>query len=100
MPSVKYAPAAIRDLQRLREFLRSKSPAAAQRAGEAILKAAKILGRHPFIGRPVDDLPDPYRELVINFGDSGYLARYRVDGDSVIVLAIRHQKEVGFAMAP
>ena len=34
---------------------------------------------------------------VIDFGDSGYVARYRVvpDTDTVIILAVRHQKEAG-----
>lgn len=33
---------------------------------------------------------------MIAFGDSGYVARCRIDGDAVTVLAIRHQKEAGF----
>ncbi|WP_298848850.1 type II toxin-antitoxin system RelE/ParE family toxin [uncultured Salinicola sp.] len=33
---------------------------------------------------------------MIDHGDSGYVARYRIDGDVVVVLAIRHQKEAGF----
>ena len=36
-----------------------------------------------------------YRELTIDFGDSGYVARYRYEDDCVTVLALRHQKEVG-----
>lgn len=36
-----------------------------------------------------------YRESLINFGGSGYVARYRFDGDTVIILAVRHQKEGG-----
>lgn len=97
MPRVIFAPAAMRDLQRLREFLRPKSPDAARRAGEAIRQAVMILGTHPRLGRMVDDLPDAYREWLIDFGDSGYVARYRIDRDVVIILAIRHQKEAGTA---
>lgn len=96
MPQVKYAPSAIRDLQRLREFLRSKNPGLAQRAAETIMKAVQVLGLQPQIGRPVDDMPDEYREWVIDFGDSGYVARYRFDGEAVIILAVRHQKELGY----
>jgi plasmid stabilization system protein ParE len=48
------------------------------------------------MGRPIEDLPEQYREWVIAFGDSGYVARYRIDGDVVTILAIRHQKEAGF----
>ncbi len=96
MPQVRFAPAAIRDLERLREFLRPKNPVAAQRAGEAILRAVQVLGLQPQIGRPIEDLPDEFREWVIDFGDSGYVARYRIGPDAVTILAVRHQKEVGF----
>ena len=96
MAQIRYAPAALRDLQRLREFLRPKNPLAAQRAAQAILDAMRVLARQPHIGRPVDDLPEVYREWLIDFGDSGYVARYRFDGDTVVILALRHQKEVGY----
>jgi len=45
----------------------------------------------------VDDLPEEFREWLIDFGDSGYVARYHIDGDAVTILAIRHQKEAGFS---
>lgn len=96
MPQVKYAPGAIRDLQRLRAFLQTKNPLAARRAGEAIVKAMQVLGQQPQIGRPVEGLSETFREWLINFGDSGYVARYRFEGDFVIILALRHQKEVGY----
>ncbi|TLZ39596.1 MAG: hypothetical protein E6K23_12530 [Gammaproteobacteria bacterium] len=37
------------------------------------------------------------RELIIAFGDSGYVALYRHDpaAETVYVLAFRHQKEAG-----
>lgn len=92
-----FAPRAIRDLQRLREFLRPRSADAARRAGEAIRKGVKILGAHPRLGRMVDDLPEEFREWLIDFGDSGYVVRYRVDEAAVTILSIRHQKEVGYS---
>ncbi|WP_330628260.1 type II toxin-antitoxin system RelE/ParE family toxin [Thioclava sp. FTW29] len=95
MPQVRFAPAAIRDLQRLRDFLRPKNPDAARRAGEAIRQGVKILGAHPHLGRMVDDLPEEFREWPIEFGDSGYVARYRIDEDAVTILVIRHQREAG-----
>ncbi len=96
MPRVIFAPAALRDLERLRAFLRPKSPSAARRAGEAILQGVHGLGAYPRMGRLIEDLPEQYREWVIAFGDSGYVARYRIDGDVVTILAIRHQKEAEF----
>ncbi|MGS6585424.1 type II toxin-antitoxin system RelE/ParE family toxin (plasmid) [Vibrio alginolyticus] len=96
MPQVIFAPAAIRDLERLREFLRPKNPAAAERAAKAIIQGVQALGELPRIGRPIEDMPEEFRDWLIDFGDSGYVARYRIDGDTVVVLAIRHQKEAGF----
>jgi len=96
MPQVRFASGAVRDLQRLREFLRPKNPIAAQRAGQTIIKAVQVLGLQPHIGRPIEDMPDEFREWVIDFGDSGYVARYRIDVDAVTILAVGHQKEVGF----
>ena len=96
MPRVIFAPAAVRDLERLHEFLRARNPAAAERAAKAIIQSAQALGGLPRIGRPIDDLPEEYRDWLIEFGDSGHVARYRIDGDTAVVLAIRHQREAGF----
>ncbi|GGO57331.1 hypothetical protein GCM10011315_24280 [Roseovarius pacificus] len=54
------------------------------------------MGAHPRLGRMIDDMPEQYREWLIDFGDSGYVLRYHVDNDAVTILVIRHQKEVGF----
>lgn len=96
MPQVIYAPGAIRDLQRLWAFLRQKNPIAAERAAATVSKAIKVLGQHPQMGRPAEDMEPQYRELLIDFGDSGYVARYPFDGEIVTILAVRHQKEAGY----
>ncbi|MBV6752561.1 type II toxin-antitoxin system RelE/ParE family toxin [Pseudomonas sp. MWU13-2100] len=96
MPQVIFAPAAIRDIQRLREFLRPKNADAAGRAGTVIMQSVRMLGIQPHIGRPIEDLPDEYREWLIDFGDSGYVARYHINGDFVTILTVRHQKELGY----
>jgi plasmid stabilization system protein ParE len=96
MPRLILALNARADLVRLREFLQPKNPVAAKRAAEAIKRQLQILILQPGIGRPVLDLPPEFRELVIDFGDSGYIARYHVSPDLVTVLAIRHQREVGY----
>ena len=46
----------------------------ARRAATAISEAVRGLGQHLGIGRPVEEMPE-YRELLIDFGDSGYVAR-------------------------
>lgn len=96
MPQIAFSTPALKDLERLREFLRLKNPTATRRAGVAIVNAIKILESHPLIGRPTDDMDTKHRELLIDFGDSGYIALYRHDDEIVTVLAIRHQKEFGF----
>jgi plasmid stabilization system protein ParE len=96
MPRVELASSALHDLQRLRELFRPKNPAAARRAGAAIIKVIQLLATHPKIGRPVEEMEIEYRELVIDFGDSGYIALYRYVGDVVTVLSFRHQKEAGY----
>lgn len=95
MPRLIWAPPALRDIQRLHRFLAPKNPDAAKRAVKAIRQGVRVLGLQPGIGRPVEDMPQAYREWMIDFGDSGYVARYLIDGDIVTVLAVRHQKEAG-----
>lgn len=94
MPQVRFASAALRDLEKLREFLRPKNPAAAKRAALTITKAVQVLGQHPQIGRPAEEMEPTYRELLVDFGDSGYIALYHYEGNLVTVLALRHQKEL------
>jgi plasmid stabilization system protein ParE len=36
------------------------------------------------------------RELVISHGRDGYVALYRVRAGTVVVLAVRHQREAGY----
>lgn len=96
MSRVKFSPAALGDLERLREFLRPRNPAAAKRAAVVIIKAVQLLGQQPQIGRPSEEMDIEYRELLIDFGDSGYVALYRYECDLVTVLSLRHQKEAGY----
>ena len=96
MPHLIWSDDALRDIRRLHDFLAPKNPAAAVRAVEAIEGAADILADHPGVGRPVKDLPERFRELVIPFGEGGYLARYELDGDAVVIVRVRHQNEAGY----
>jgi len=65
-------------------------------AGKANRQAVKVLGQQSGIGRPIEDMPDEFREWVIDLGGSGYVARYRLDPDEVVILAVRHQREAGY----
>ncbi len=69
---------------------------AAKRAVKAIRQGVRVLEKQSGVGRPVENMDDEFRDWIIDFGDSGYVVRYRVRQQSVTVLAVRHQKEVGF----
>lgn len=96
MPRLIWTPPALADVQRLYRFLVPKDADAAQRAVKAIRAGTKMLAHQPHIGRPVEDMEPEFREWLIDFGNSGYVALYRYDGENIAILAVRHQKEVGY----
>lgn len=61
-----------------------------------IIEALDVLEHSPQIGRPVDN---GKRELVIGQRSHGYVVLYRyiAEADVVLVLAIRSQREAGYA---
>ena len=95
MASVVYSARSLSHLERAFQFLRDENPQAALDAVVAIQGAVNALASHPLIGQRVKG---DVRELVISYGRTGYLALYRfvVARDEVRVLAIRHQRELGF----
>lgn len=95
MPPLIWSQPALVDVQRLFRFLAPKNIDAAKRAVKAIRQGVKVLGQRPGVGRVIDDLPVEFREWVIDFGDSGYVVRYRIDLHGVTILAVRHEKEAG-----
>lgn len=96
MSRVIWSPAALLYVQRLYRFLAPQNIDAAKQAVKALRKGVKVLQLQSGIGRPIDDMPEEFREWIIDFGDSGYVARYRIDSEVVMILAVRHQKEVGY----
>ena len=96
MARIIYSDEAIRDLERIIEFLLDASPDSAVAVIEHVKAAISMLADHPLLGRKRDALR---RELVISRGRSGYVAMYRHDAsrDAIFVLRIRHQREAGFA---
>ncbi len=56
----------------------------------------RLLEAHPEAGRPAEGMDPDFRERWISFGRSGYVALYRLDGSRVVILAVRHGKELGF----
>ncbi|QDX81973.1 addiction module toxin RelE [Denitratisoma sp. DHT3] len=96
MARLIYSSHSFNDLDRLTDFLINTDPVAASETVELIAEAVTILKRHPLIGRPVED---NIRELVISRGNTGYIAlySYEAEHDTVLILAIRHQRESGFS---
>jgi plasmid stabilization system protein ParE len=92
---IALAPQALRDLDRILDFLVEHGAADAGERVADIVAALDVLERNPLIGRPAEP---PFRELVIGRGARGYVALYRyvaID-DAVQVAGIRGQREAGF----
>ena len=95
MTSLSISKEADLDIDRLTDFLQQSMPEYAYKAAQNIFEALEFLTISPEIGRPY--MP-PLRELVISQGKSGYLALYLFDpvADDVLILRIRHQREIGY----
>jgi plasmid stabilization system protein ParE len=97
MPRLIWSPAALRDVQRLHRYLAERNTDAARRTVKAIRNGVKMLQHQPAVGRPVDDIEPGYRGLDDRFRRRRLCtALYRIDGDLVTVLAVRHQREAGY----
>ncbi len=96
---VRFVPDAIDDLDRLQGFLlqhADRNPVPAERAIEAIEHAITLLETSPFSCRKAGASPF-LRELIIPFGDSGYVALFEIeDAETLTILALRHQREDDF----
>lgn len=96
MPHLIWSPPALADVQRLYRFLALKDKDAARLAIKTIRTGVKILAHQPEAGRPVEDMDPVFREWLVDFGSSGYIALYRFDSETTTILAVRHQKEAGY----
>jgi plasmid stabilization system protein ParE len=92
---VRLTPEAGEDLDRLYDFLLKRDLRAAERALAAIEQAFALLAYSPFSCRKALLGTNPrWRELVIPFGHSGYVALFEIDDErTVTVIAVRHQRE-------
>ena len=96
---VRWTGAARADLHRLHDFSLERAASvedldAAELAIAAIEHAVfHQLGRTPFIFRRAGRSSLTIRELIIPHGATGYVARYDIRSDFVLVLGVRHQRE-------
>ena len=96
MPSLKYSAQAIADLKRLHDFLATQDKEVAKRAVAVIRDALNKIAIMPERFRPVEG-KIYHREAVINFGSSGYIARFRhLPNGEITIARIKHQKEDSF----
>lgn len=96
MARIELSPEITEDFDRILDHLSTfQVENLGQRIGE-IITALDVLEQNPLIGRPV---AKGKRELVIGRRTRGYLALYRYvpEMDIVFVLAIRGQREAGYA---
>ena len=94
--AVRFTAEAEADMLRLFDFLLERDIAAAERAESAIAKALELLEIFPFSCRKAAGGGGSafLRELIIPFGNSGYVALFEIEADRyVTILAARHRRE-------
>lgn len=91
MKKIAYTDEAIKDLQRLREFIAKNNPSAANRIASNLISRVKLLTEFPQIGTPVNQAPNP--ESIRDMFFDKYVVRYSVHTDTVIILRIWHGLE-------
>lgn len=96
MTRIEFAPAVAEDFDRIFDHLAQYDAAHAASRTALIVHAIDVLQQSPRIGRPIER---DMRELVIGRKSRGYVALYRYVEliDTVFVLAVRSQKEAGYA---
>lgn len=96
MARIELAPQVAEDFDRIIDHLVTHQVVKPNQRVDEIISALDVLRQNPLIGRPV---ADGRRELVIGRDAHGYLALYRYESlmDMVFILAIRSQREAGYA---
>lgn len=96
MSRIELAPEVGEDFDRIFDHLAQYQAENPELRIREIINALDVLEHNPRIGRPVSG---GKRELVIGRRSHGYIALYRyiAEIDTVFVLAIRSQREAGYA---
>ncbi len=73
------------------DFMRGRSPAAAERFRRRAEQSLRRLLKFPASGAIIEEYPDqPYREVL----SSPYRFFYRTEGEAVIIIAIWHTSQI------
>lgn len=83
---VRYSPRAHSDLARILDYIDKRSPRGARNVKLAIRRAIEMTGENPYTGTKTTQ-PGVYKLWLAPYP---YRAFYRVDGDEVVILHIRH----------
>jgi len=99
MSRIEFAPEVVDDFDRIVEHLRQHESEDAAARVQQIISAIGALEHNPLIGRPVASLK---RELIVGRDARGYVALYSYVAalNTVFVLAVRSQREAGYATNP
>ena len=89
---LSFTPEAVVDLSRLRAFIESKNPIAAQRIANELLKGIEKLKIFPEIGLKVVRAPQPH--LIRDLFVGNYTIRYLIGDNEIYVLRMWHGKEI------
>jgi plasmid stabilization system protein ParE len=96
---VEVSDAAQEDMERLHDFLSDIDMRLADKAIGEIVKGFDFLKTFPQSCRlaSFDEPGSVYRELIVNFGKSGYLVLFEINDDETLtIIAVRHQRESGY----
>ena len=96
MSRIELAPELVENFDRILDNLAQYHVENTELRIREIINALDVLEHNPRIGRPVSN---GTRELVIGRRSHGYIALYRyiAEIDTVFVLALRSQREAGYA---
>lgn len=95
MTRIVLPPAVAEDFVRILEHLDRREATQREQRIDGIVRAIDVLADNPLIGRALDgDL----RELIVGRDARGYVALYRylAEFDTILILAVRAQREVGY----
>jgi plasmid stabilization system protein ParE len=85
LTTVVWTLSALTDVADIRRYIATFNPHAAQRLAARLIATGNSLVTFPDRGRPVPDTD--LREATVVYP---YIIRYRVDGDRVLILRVRH----------
>jgi toxin ParE1/3/4 len=96
MSRIELAPEVAEDIERIYEHLAQYEVENIAARVQEIIQAIAVLEQNPLIGRPTDG---NNQELIIGRDSRGYIALYRyIDAiDTIFILAVRSQREAGYA---